>query len=273
MSSHSGKLIITVTANPSWVYPETKNHPTTPEEIADEAYRSFKAGASIAHIHAPGTQIETMKRIRDKCDMIVQVGLSGESLESRRPILEHRPDMLSIILTHHDEQFTKEAFNVLHLKSELEEYSRLCLKFGVKPEFEVWHTGAVWNLRYLEKKKLVEKPYFLSIFFGWPGGSWSPPTVDELEHRVKYLPEGSLYTTSVMDKAQKDLLLATIRMGGHVRVGTEDYPFLEDGSLARNNAELVTEVARVARENGREIASPDEARRMIGMARKLATHS
>jgi len=56
-------------------------------------------------------------------------------------------------------------------------------------------------------------------------------------------------------------------------VGTEDYPFLEDGSLARNNAELVTEVARVARENGREIASPDEARRMIGMARKLATHS
>ena len=272
MAPHRDKLIITVTANPSWMYPETTNHPDTPEEIADAVYDAYKVGASIAHIHAPGTQIETMRRIREKCDMIVQVGLSGETLESRRPIIEARPDMLSIILSHHDEQFAKEAFNILHLKSEIEEYCRLCLKFGVKPEFEVWHTGAVWNLRYLEKMKLVEKPYFLSIFFGWPGGSWSPPTVDELEHRVKNLPEGSLYTSSVMDKASREVLRATIRMGGHVRVGTEDYPLRADGSPAKDNAELVAEIARVCREEGREVASPEEARRQIGMVRKLATH-
>lgn len=272
MGSRPGKLIITVTANPSWIYPKTKNHPTTPKEIADEIYECYRAGASIAHIHAPGTQVETMRRIRDKCDVIVQVGLSGDPLEKRRPILEARPDMLSIILTHHDEQFTGESFNILHMKPELEEYSRLCLKLGVKPEFEVWHTGAVWNLRYLEKKRLVEKPYFLSIFFGWPGGSWSPPTVDELEHRVRYLPKGSLYTTSVMDIKQRELLRATIRMGGHVRVGTEDYPFREDGTLARNNAELVAEIARFSRGIGREVATPEEARRQIGMARKPPTH-
>jgi len=271
MGPTQNKLVITVTANPSWIYPETKNHPTTPEEIADEIYKCYKAGASIAHIHAPHTQIETMKRIRDKCDIIVQVGLSGETLEVRRPILEARPDMMSIILTHHDEQFTNEAFNILHMKPELEDYSRICLKYGVKPEFEVWHTGAVWNLRYLEKKHLLEKPYFLSIFFGWPGGSWSPPTVDELEHRVKYLPEGSLYTVSVMDKAQRELLRAAIRMGGHVRVGTEDYPFREDGTLAKDNAELVAEIARVSRENGRDVATPEEARQQIGMAKKLTT--
>lgn len=273
MGSPPGKLIITVTANPSWIYPETKNYPNSPEEIAEEVQACCKAGASIAHIHAPGKQIETMRRIRDKCDVIVQVGLSGEPLESRRPILEARPDMMSIILTHHDEEFTNESFNALHLKPELEEYCRLCMKFGVKPEFEVWHTGAVWNLRHLEKMRLVDKPYFLSIFFGWPGGSWSPPTVDELEHRVKHLPEGSLYTSSVMDRAQGELLRATIRMGGHVRVGTEDYPFLADGTPARDNAELVAEIARVCRENGREVATPEEARRRVGIARKLATHS
>jgi 3-keto-5-aminohexanoate cleavage enzyme len=271
MAANHEKLIITVTANPSWIYPETTNHPITPEEIADAVYDCCKAGASIAHIHAPGRQIETMKRIKDKCDVIVQVGLSGESLESRRPILEARPDMMSIILTHHDEQFTKESFNVLHPKSEIEEYCRLCLKLGVKPEFEVWHTGAVWNLRYLEKMRLVEKPYFLSIFFGWPGGSWSPPTVDELEHRVRYLPPGSLYTTSVMGEAQRELLRATIRMGGHVRVGTEDYPLRADGTLAQDNAELVAEIAQISRESGREIASPEEARLQIGMSRQVAT--
>ena len=75
-----------------------------------------------------------------------------------------------------------------------------------------------------------------------------------------------------MDKAQKELLLATIKMGGHVRVGTEDYPFRADGALARDNAELVAEVVRVAKENGRAIASAEEARQQIGMARKLATH-
>ena len=272
MVPNHGKLIITVTDNPSWIYPETTNHPTTPEEIADDVYDCYRAGASIAHIHAPGKQIETMKRIRDKCDIIVQVGLSGEPLESRRPILEARPDMLSIILTHHDEQFTKESFNILHTKPELEEYCRLCLKFGVKPELEVWHTGAMWNLRHLEEMRLVEKPYYLSIFFGWPGGTWSPPTIDELEHRVRYLLEGSLYTTSVMDKAQRELLRATIRMGGHVRVGTEDNPLRADGTPARDNAELVTEVARMGKENGREPASPEEARQQIGVTKKIVTH-
>src|SRR4029077_17735198 len=135
-----------------------------------------------------------------------QFGLSGESLDMRRPHFlarpESRPDMISIIVTHHDEQFTKESFNILHEKAELEEYCRLCLKHGVKPEFECWHTGAFWNLMYLEKKRLIRKPYFLSIFFGWPGGSWSPPTPEELLHRVNSMPKGSVYTTSVMDPAQ-----------------------------------------------------------------------
>jgi 3-keto-5-aminohexanoate cleavage enzyme len=259
------KLIITVTANPSWLHPELKNYPVTPEEIADCAERCYKAGASIAHIHAPGKQRETIRRIRDKSDIIIQVGLSGEPLEARKPILEEKPDMMSIIVTHHDEQFAKEAFNILHTKPELEEYSRLCLKHGVKPEFEVWHLGAVWNLRYLEQRNLVRKPYFLSIFFGWPGGSWSPPTVEELRHRVKHLPEGSMYTTSVMDPAQLELLTMTIIMGGHVRVGTEDYPFAHDHEPAKDNSDLVAQIAALSRSLGRDVATAEEARRITGI--------
>lgn len=259
------KLIITVTPNPSWIYPETKNHPLTPDEIAACVYDCYKAGASVAHLHASGLQKETKKKIEEKCDIIVQFGLSGESIEKRRPLFEAHPDMISIILTHHDEQFTNDSFNILHEKSELEQYGQLCLKYNVKPEFEVWHLGAVWNLLYLQRKGLVKPPYFLSIFFGWPGGSWSPPTADEFYQRVRYLPADSIYSTSVMDPNQTELLLLTIANGGHVRVGTEDYPFLSPGLLAKDNSVLVSRIAKLAREAGREVATPKEAREIIGI--------
>lgn len=259
------KLIITVTPNPSWIFPETRNHPLTAEEIADSAFDSYKQGASIVHIHASGIQKETSKKIRDKCDIIVQYGLSGESLETRRPLFEQNPDMISIILTHHDEQFTKESFNILHEKPELEEYGRLCLKYGVKPEFEVWHSGAYWNLSYLERHKLVKKPYFLTIFFGWPGGSWSPVEADEFFQRVRYIPKGSVFSTSVMDPRQTELLVLSIANGGHVRVGTEDYPFISEGVLAKDNAALVARIADISRKIGREVAKPEEARGIIGL--------
>ncbi len=265
MKMNQDKLIITVTANASWIYPETQNHPNTADEIAEAVYDAYKAGASVAHIHADGIQKETSKKIRDKCDIIVQYGLSGQSLEMRRPLFEQHPDMISIILTHHDEQFTNEAFNVLHLKSELEDYSRLCLQYNVKPEFEVWHTGAYWNLRYLENKNVVKKPYFLTIFFGWPGGSWSPVEADEFFQRVKHLPEGSMYSTSVMDPGQTKLLMLAIASGGHVRVGTEDYPFISEGVLAKDNAALVSRIAGIAKNMGRQIAGPKEARQIMGL--------
>ena len=265
MQNPREKLVITVTPNPSWLHPDFDNYPKSPEEIAECVERCQRAGAAIAHIHAPGKQRETIRKIRDRCDIIVQVGLSGETLEARKPIFEEKPDMMSIILTHHDEQFAREAFNILHTKSELEEYSRLCLKHGVKPEFEVWHLGALWNLDYLEKKGLVAKPYFLSIFFGWPGGSWTPPNQDELTHRVRYLPQGSLYTTSVMGEGQLDLLTMTILMGGHVRVGTEDNPFLQDHQPVKDNSELVSQIVSISRSLGREVAGVGEARKMIGL--------
>ncbi len=268
MEQRREKLIITVTPNPSWIYPEVTNYPKTPQEIADCVYECYKKGASIAHIHAPGAQKETIRRIRDKCDIIIQVGLSGDPLGTRKPILEEKPDMMSIILTHHDEQFTRDTFNILHTKPELEEYCRLCLQFGVKPEFEVWHLGAIWNLLYLESRDLVKKPYFLSIFFGWPGGSWSPPTPEELFHRVRHLPAGSNYTTSVMAESQMELLMMTILLGGHVRVGTEDFPFIHDHEVAKDNADLVGRIAELSRKVGREVAGVGEARRIVGLGEK-----
>ena len=118
-------------------------------------------------------------------------------------------------------------------REELEEYAKLSAEYGVKLEFETWHTGGIWNLEYLIGKKLIEPPYFTSLFFGWPGGSWSPPTVEEYSYRRRYLPEGSLATVSIMDERQVDILAATIVAGDHIRVGTEDYPFNKKARFLR----------------------------------------
>jgi 3-keto-5-aminohexanoate cleavage enzyme len=111
-------------------------------------------------------------------------------------------------------------------------------------------------------KKLVEPPYFTSLFFGWPGGSWSPPTVEEYFYRRRHLPDESLATASVMDERQIDILAAAIGAGDHIRVGTEDYPFDRQGKVAQAH-QLVAEAVELAAAMGRPVATPEQAREII----------
>lgn len=102
---------------------------------------------------------------------------------------------------------------------------------------------------------------------GWPGGAWTPPTPDSLLYLTSHLPTRANWNVSVMDPAQWQLLAMAIGMGGHVRVGWEDNPYLPDGTPAKTNAELVDVVVRMAEAMGRKVASPDEARRIVGIKR------
>jgi len=259
------KLVITVTPVQSWMYPEVRNAPQTPEEVAQTVYECYEEGASIAHIHYHGNLAETIRRIREKCDIIVQVGMSSLPLEERREVFDLKPDMISVMLSHHDEAFTLEDVYRIHTRKELEGYAKLCREHAVKPEFEVWHTGSIWSLNYLIGKKLLDKPYYLTLFFGWPGSNWTPPTPEELLHRVKYMPPDSVYAISVMGPEQTAIATLSIILGGHVRVGTEDYPYYYEGIPAKDNAQLIARMARISRELGREVADPTEARRIIGL--------
>lgn len=118
------KLIVTATPNFSWINPDLTNYPKTADEIIDEVVRCYQAGASIAHIHGVGGWKETIGGIREKCDIIVQAGMSSQSIEDRKEIFENKPDMISIILNHHDEAFTGKDFHRLHPREELKDYAR-----------------------------------------------------------------------------------------------------------------------------------------------------
>ena len=266
MESEQQKLIVTVTTANAWIYPEATNFPTTPEQIADTVFHCYEEGASIAHVHLPKKACKkTVTLIREKCDIIIQAGMSSDPIQKRRELFDSKPDMVSIILNHHDEAFPGIELNRLHPRKELENYCRVCQKIGVKQEFEVWHHGSVWNLNYLVKKHLIDAPYFLTLFLGWPGGTWSPPTKDELSHRLRYLPSKSVCSVSVMGPDQEVILPFAIEIGKHVRVGTEDYPYIKKGVLAKNNTELVRKIVKIGKEKGRELADPSEARKIIGI--------
>ncbi|TFF85541.1 MAG: 3-keto-5-aminohexanoate cleavage protein [Promethearchaeota archaeon] len=264
----SQKLIITATNANSWIYPDVKNwpDPNNVEALVDDVYKSYQAGASIAHVHPPlGKEKELVKRIREKCDIIIQIGMSSYPIEDRTETFNAKPDMMSIILNHHDEHFTQVHVNQLHSLEELEQYTIKCKDFQIKPEWEVWHMGSYWNLQYLIDKDLISPPHVLTLFFNWPGGTWSPPTPDEYLHRLKYIPKNCLHTVSVMGSEQIKIVPLAISHGGNVRVGTEDYPFINTEIPAKNTAELVSMTVKMAKQMGREVTSPIEARKILGM--------
>lgn len=258
-------LIITATANICWMHPEV-DYPRTPGEIAEEAVLCTEKGAAVFHTHAEGRWKEVILAVRERCDAIIQCGMSSASMEERAEVFAHRADMISVILSHHDEAFASEEFNVLHTRKEITAYVRACAEHGVVPEFEIWHTGSIWNLYCLIENRCLEPPYVTTLFFGWPGGTWSPPTIEEYLHRRSHMPEGCVCTVSVMGPEQVKLLATAIVQGDHVRVGTEDYPFNRAGRVAKTH-ELVEEIKTVSEALGRPVASAEEARRMLGIRR------
>lgn len=268
-------LIIVATPNNCWLHPQV-SYPKTVTELAEEAAKCCEAGAAVLHTHGladigedcctkgVGKWKEVFDATRKASDILIQSGMSTLTLQQRIDVFENKSDMVSIILNHHDEDFAECNTDVLHPMPELESYASGCRKFGVKPEFEVWHAGSIWNLNQLLDKGLLDSPYINTMFFGWPGGTWSPPTIDEYIYRRRLMPENCVCTVSIMGKEQMQILVAAIMNGDHVRVGTEDYPFDQQGKLCTAH-ELVKQIADISRSLGREVATSVQARELLGL--------
>ncbi len=287
------KLIITVTVDSTMSYPGNPLMPPIEDvdAIAAEYVRSVVAGASIVHHHGihyleheiqpDGKRLSTIdfdgwrrltEAIRAECDPIVQFGIASARLDQKIRLMELGPDMMSYAFNVHDEYFQPDPsypaneMYALHPRDELETFSRAALEHHVKPEVECFYTGAYWNLDFIRKQGLLENPVWATVFLGWQGGAWTPPTPDALLFMVEHLPPDVNWNLSVMNPQEQWKLHAqAIALGGHVRVGWEDNPYLPNGELARSNAELVEVVVRMAELIGREVATPDEAREITGI--------
>jgi len=284
------KLIITVTCDSTMSYPSNPHNPKSVATQAEEYIRSVNAGASICHLHGPytvdkeiqadGTKLSDLDvpgwaslkgLIEDKCDPIIQYGIANGRFPQRKELMKQHPDMMSICFNAHDECFDYEPGNPpvelygIHDRDELAEYCRVTAEYGVKVEVEAFHYGGIWNAVRLVEQGLLKTPVWTTFFLGWKGGCWTPPTPKAMMYMHDHKPDNFNYNVSVMDPSTHWQILTTaIILGGHVRVGMEDNPYLALGKYAKSNAELVEKIVRISRELGREIASPEEAHQIIG---------
>ena len=282
-------IIFAALGYPGSANPSLPAIPATWEELVESAVAAHAAGASIVHFHGPHDEQgkiipdgwgRVTEAIRKRCDVLVDFGQAGAPWEQRKPLLElgtAKPDFFAVSLTNHDyrrRHADGSDYDVYysHTREELETYARVCAEFGVKPHWEVWHPGGLWNFDFLAKKGLIAKPYWLELLFGTPGGTWSPPTLEEINLRIDSLPAESVYSVTARGTAgplgQIRMLTFVIIKGGHVRLGTQDIPYYAEGVPAESNAQLVERIVRIATELGRGIATPDDARKILGLPEK-----
>ena len=148
--------------------------------------------------------------------------------------------------------------------STIEKWAGYMYKNNVKPELEIYDTGMINTAKTLVKEgKLKEPVHIQFVLFG--GLSVMSPTPKTLIYCAESIPENWTWSVCAPGRYEMEMGTLAIMMGGHVRIGMEDNIYLEKGVLAKSNAELVAKVIRIAKELGREIATPDEARQILGL--------
>jgi 3-keto-5-aminohexanoate cleavage enzyme len=273
--------------------------PITPEEQAQDALECHEAGASIIHLHVRGPDgqntpdinvyNEAVKLIGDKCPVIRQIGngigarlitTTTETRHRRRavkseivqPTLEERLNLLTIEPV--PEMFTINAgtfefrtpygggvfnnpidFNRKFIKG--------CKKLGCGLEIEVYDSSHIANIMELVDKGTLEPPLHFSLVLGIKGGA--PATVRNLLSMVEQIPDGSTWQVVSVGKFHLRTTLIALSMGGNVRTGLEDTIYYKKGEPVKSNAQLVERMARLAKEVGREPATVDEAKKMLGL--------
>lgn len=270
------KLIITAALTGAEVTKEEQpNLPVTPDEIAEAAYEAYKAGASIVHIHArdkdgnPTQDYEVykeiMEKIKAKCPIIIQPSTGGavwHSPEERLQPVELRPEMAT--LSCGTCNFGPDVF--MNSQEYIEKFAKRMKELGVKPEIEVFERGMINNAIMLVKKGLLDEPLHFDFVMGVPGAITGE--IRDLLYLVESIPKGSTWTVAGIGRHELSLATVAILLGGHVRVGFEDNIYYRKGELAKSNAQLVERIVRLAHELGREVATPDEAREILGIPKR-----
>lgn len=251
--------------------------PYTVAEIAAEAERAYIAGASIIHLHVredDGTPTQSKERFKtcmdaiyEKCpDVIIQPstgGAVGMSNTERLQPITLKPEMATLdcgtLNFGGDEIFVNTENTIIAFAKEM-------AKWGVRPELECFDKGMVDTVIRLSKKGYLSEPLHFSFVMGVPGGISGE--LRDFTYLKDSLPYGATFSVAGIGRHEFSLATASIITGGHVRVGFEDNIYLEKGVLANSNGELVEKVVRLAKELGRSIASPAEARQILSLRKE-----
>jgi 3-keto-5-aminohexanoate cleavage enzyme len=260
--------------------------PCSPHEIIADARRCFDAGASIVHIHARYTQglpayskeiySEIISGIREKCPGLLICGSASgrifQDFHQRAQVLNPgpgcSPDFASLTLG--SLNFPGQAS--INEPEMIKSLAKAMSENNVVPEWEVFDIGMIDYAHYLIKKGVLHKPYYCNIFLGSLGTISATPF--NLTAMIRALPESTVWSATGIGRYQFYINSMAITMGGHVRVGLEDNLYYDnDKKTLATNPGLIERIVKVARAIGRDIASPEKTRQLIGLAgRKSSKH-
>lgn len=268
--------------------------PETAEQIALSVGAAYDSGAAMVHIHARDPKDltrgardaeswrEVLRKVRERCPDIIINATTGASpsmtMEERASSLDAGPEVASLNLAPDMSKFRlrerpaplpnpRPALEIDECipftYGQIHEFAAKMKQLHIKPELEIYHSGGPGVVQFLIENDLLEKPYWIQTVMGYQTGSF--PTVDNVLRLLREFPDESLWLCSALGPYQLPLTTLATLMGGHVRVGLEDNVYYARGQKAKSNAELVQRAVRIANELNRPVATPAQARSMLGL--------
>jgi 3-keto-5-aminohexanoate cleavage enzyme len=152
-----------------------------------------------------------------------------------------------------------------NMREDIETYVTRMRELGIKPEMEVYSHAMFREVENLIQKGLVEKPYYINLVLGMMYQGAVEATPNYLNSMIDFLPEDTIFNVTPVGAAQLPLTTMGMILGGCIRVGMEDNIYYRKGELVKNNAQFVARAVRIARELNKEPATPDEARKILGL--------
>jgi 3-keto-5-aminohexanoate cleavage enzyme len=282
----------TVTCSLTGVLTDPKQHPVpvTAAEMAASAREAFNAGASIMHVHfrsqkpgmghmptwEPEVAFEIAEAIRAACPGVIlnfSTGVMGKDISAPVACLTRcKPEMaamnagsLNYLKATSSGKWAWPPLLFDNPVDKVQQFLKVMYDHGIVPECECFDVGILRSLTMFHKVGLLRDPIHVSLVQGVASGM--PVDADLLPVLLKYLPAGAHWQSILIGREEIwPVHRLTAELGGHLRTGVEDTFYLPDGSKATGNGQLIETLVRIAREVGREIASPAEARAMLTAA-------
>jgi len=273
-------------------------YPVTPAQICDAVIEAAKAGASVAHIHVrdPDTSHgsrdvklfrEVVDRIRSSAiDIVINLtaghgalflpdpddesrALPASDVLSAEERIEHLkdclPEIASIDVSTGNQVEAGIEFVYLNTTRTLRQMAKRCQELGVKPELEVFQMGEVLFANQLVSEGIVDDPPMYQFVLGV---KWAAPADPETVIYLRnLLPNGAVWASLGIGRQQMPMVAQAVLLGGNVRVGLEDNLYLSRGVFA-TNAQLVERASMIIEALGDDVATPDEARQILGLRRR-----
>lgn len=281
MGDLNNKRIITVATTGAWPTKENNpNIPLQPAEIAEEIYQCWKIGAAVAHVHVrdeeghDSMKVETFKSVIDNlhinhpdCDIILNLTSAGGIANSEdarmAPFKELKPEMAS---------FDCGTMNWMHFgifnnnPKFLMTMGAAMQEVGVKPEVEVFDIGMIHEAAWYLQNGYLKAPVHFQFCMGCAGGI--PATAENvifMRNTLEKAVPGATWSAFGVGKGAMEVMYTAIAAGGNIRVGMEDNVTYKKGQLAESNMQLIARARRIIEEFGCEVATPDEARLLLGI--------